>query len=508
MSRLKKVSAAAWLGGGLYALLFAFGWQAEHLGESRPAAALAAAALLLVPASLLLQFLFGLTDRKPGAGRPFRPGAAFALMLVCWLPSFVVHFPGSFAYDVPFQLEQAAGGAYSTHHPLLHTLLLSGCVHLGRLAGSANAGAALYSAVQMLLLALCFTLSCASIARQAGDGSARRAALFFALYPLNMLMAVNATKDVLFTGCFVLTFALVRERLCGGSVRAVQLLWPAVLSVLLRNNMAYALAAFIVLLFFFRRFRPAGILAAALALAVLSGGLLARSLSASGGDVRETLSLPIQQVARVSCLEREKLTDDERAAISYVMPGMIWRAYDPTVSDPVKFGFDSRPLREEPGKYLFVYLGVLRKCPKCCFDAALMLTHAFLYPYGRYAVSGYYLQTGITEAAYTGWGTERITDLSPLPRLRQAIAWRFGAKGAMQVPVLGWLFNMGLINWALLFFVLRSLGKGRKGEALAGALPLLLLGTFLLGPVMAGRYIYPFVCSLPVAAVAAEKKEG
>ena len=105
-------------------------------------------------------------------------------------------------------------------------------------------------------------------------------------------------------------------------------------------------------------------------------------------------------------------------------------------------------------------------------------------------------------------GTERITDLSPLPRLRQAIAWRFGAKGAMQVPVLGWLFNMGLINWALLFFVLRSLGKGRKGEALAGALPLLLLGTFLLGPVMAGRYIYPFVCSLPVAAAAAEKKEG
>ena len=61
---------------------------------------------------------------------------------------------------------------------------------------------------------------------------------------------------------------------------------------------------------------------------------------------------------------------------------------------------------------------------------------------------------------------------------------------------------------ALLFFVLRSLGKGRKGEALAGALPLLLLGTFLLGPVMAGRYIYPFVCSLPVAAAAAEKKEG
>ena len=31
-------------------------------------------------------------------------------------------------------------------------------------------------------------------------------------------------------------------------------------------------------------------------------------------------------------------------------------------------------------------------------------------------------------------------------------------------------------------------------------LPVLLWGTFLLGPVMAGRYIYPFVCALPVLA--------
>ena len=31
-------------------------------------------------------------------------------------------------------------------------------------------------------------------------------------------------------------------------------------------------------------------------------------------------------------------------------------------------------------------------------------------------------------------------------------------------------------------------------------LPMLLWGTFLLGPVMAGRYAYPFVCTLPVLA--------
>ncbi|MBR1408570.1 MAG: hypothetical protein IJ573_06725 [Clostridia bacterium] len=508
MRRLKKVPAAAWLGGGIYALLSAFGWQAEHWGKSDPAPALAASLALFIPFALLLSLLFSVTDGERRQAKAFRSGLAFALMLLCWLPSFIVHFPGSFAYDVPFQLEQIASGAYSTHHPLLHTLLLGGCVRLGRLFGSMNAGAALYTALQMLLLAACFTLTCASLDRQAGSRAARGAAVFFALYPLNMLMAVNATKDVLFTGCFVLTFALVRETLCLGQVRAVRLLIPAALSVLLRNNMAYALAAFILLLLLFRQIGPAGLLALALAVSLLCGSLLARSLGAVSGDVREALSVPIQQVARVSCLEREKLTDGEKAAIGDVMPEMIWRAYDPAVSDPVKFGFDSAPLRRDPAKYLSCYLRVLRRCPGCCFDAVLMLDHAFLYPYGRYGVSGYYLQTGITDAVYTSWGEDRITDASPTPRLRAALSWRFGAKGAMQIPLVGWLFNMGLINWTLLFFSLRSLAMRRGNEALASALPLLLLGTFLLGPVMAGRYIYPFVCSLPVAAARAEKKEG
>ena len=59
---------------------------------------------------------------------------------------------------------------------------------------------------------------------------------------------------------------------------------------------------------------------------------------------------------------------------------------------------------------------------------------------------------------------------------------------------------MGVIIWALFFFVLRELYWGRWKRLGVFLLPVLLWGTFLLGPVMAGRYIYPFVCALPVAA--------
>ena len=91
-------------------------------------------------------------------------------------------FPGSFAYDVPYQLRQVVTGAYSTHHPLLHTLLLGGLLQLGRALGNIDIGAAIYTAVQMGLLAgvLCadLRLDCASVRRARGKA---RGGLFRAL---------------------------------------------------------------------------------------------------------------------------------------------------------------------------------------------------------------------------------------------------------------------------------------------------------------------------------------
>ena len=134
------------------------------------------------------------------------------------------------------------------------------------------------------------------------------------------------------------------------------------------------------------------------------------------------------------------------------------------------------------------------------FDALLLHTYSFFYPYGEYGVSGYYLQMGISDQYYDWCDFERISSQSLLPRVLSSLNWRFGAKGAMQIPVIGYLFNMGLIVWVMLYFMLRELYFGRMKSFAAALLPVLLWGTFLLGPVMAGRYIYPFVCCLPVLA--------
>ena len=58
MGKPDRIRYAALAGGALYALLAAFGFQAEHYGESFPLPALLAASLLFPLFALLLDHLF------------------------------------------------------------------------------------------------------------------------------------------------------------------------------------------------------------------------------------------------------------------------------------------------------------------------------------------------------------------------------------------------------------------------------------------------------------------
>lgn len=516
--RMRK-RAAVMLGGAMYALLASFGYQAQHMEQTEPARALLIAAVLAVPAMALLALLLGRSERRAQDARAegtFCAGRAFGAILLCHVPMFLIAFPGSFAYDVPFQLEQVFTGNYSAHHPLLHTLLMGGCVKLGHMIGNINLGAALYTLIQMAGLATCFAASCASIARQSGARAARWAAVFFALYPLHMMMAVNATKDVLFSGLFVLTLALAREALVPGKMNrklgaGIALCGAGMM--LLRNNALYAVAVWVLLLVIVcwkQALRLAGVTLLAVVLCMGANSAMKAATSATEGDLCEMLSWPIQQMARARNLHGDRLTDGEKTAIDELMPNQAWALYDPTISDPVKFEFDTQAFLGDAGKYASAYLSIGMKCPQAYFDALMKHTYSFWYPYSEYGVSGYYLQMGVSDQYYDWCDFERISSQSFAPRVLASLSWRFGAQGAMQIPLVGYAFNMGVIVWIMLYFVLREMYLGRWSGFAVSLLPVLLWGTFLLGPVMAGRYIYPFVCCLPVLAghTQYEKKEG
>ncbi len=496
--------------GALFSLLFAAGYNAEHTGALSLRKLGRMTLALLVPFTGLLYLLFTYTGLPIRDGKSsFSAGKAALLLFLCDVPAFLVFFPGSFAYDVPFQAKQFFTGTFSTHHPLVHTLFLGGCLSLGKRFGNINIGAALYSILQMAGMAVLFARTLASIARQSSGRNARRSMLWYALYPFHMIMAVNATKDVLFAGAFAWLVALTAEVLSGRG-RKKEFVAAAVLSMLLRNNAKYAFVVFLAAAILFCRSQRRTLCrlgALALAVFLLISSSLAGMLHAHSGDVVEMLSWPIQIIARICDVHEDALTEEEKTVVGGLMPEKAYLEYDQTISDPVKFAVDSKYLSTHKAECVRVLFSLIRRFPKTALNAVLKLTYPFLYPYQNYRVSGYYLQTEITEDFMSWCDFPWIRDESIFPRLRISLTWRFGAQGAMQFPVVGLLFNMGLISFVMLFYGARALYRGNRTGVLTALLPVLLWGTFLLGPCMTGRYIYPFVCCLPVLSCVSREPE-
>lgn len=82
------------------------------------------------------------------------------LIFLCWLLVFLAVYPGFFVYDAMEEVNQVVTREFSTHHPLLHVLLLGGVVQAGyKLTGEYNIGIAVYTLCQMLAMAGIFAWS-------------------------------------------------------------------------------------------------------------------------------------------------------------------------------------------------------------------------------------------------------------------------------------------------------------------------------------------------------------
>lgn len=527
MEKNEKIRRSAVLGAGacVYALLFALGSQVDAGGVTQAAETMRRFALALLPALGVLYALWRyvmprLEVRRQEGKMPkvrFAFGV-FAFLVCCYVPLMLVEYPGSFMYDTQRQVFQIARNEYEMFHPLAHTLLIRVCLSLYDVLNSFEKCAAVYSLVQILLVAFCFSQVTVSVRRMCGKRASIMTALFFGLYPAHMAFASNCTKDGLFSAFFALFFALCMEEIVlGGMHIARRGLWLAagVLMCLMRNNMIYAAAAWVILLIpFARRFWRAALctaLAIVLSLGVNAG--LQRATNAKDGSKIEMLSVPIQQLSRARLYAPECFTEDEKALMDLVFvdaiydkPGYLYEQYTPTLADPVKNYLDEALVMERFDDLARMWLNVGRKCPGIYLDAFLNLALPSLYPYSEYRVAQPYIEVGIQPGVVTApFGQPPMMQPGRFEGIRNWIYEHIYSTGMDDVPVLRLLFNTGFIYWVLLMIVLYELYSGNGVRFMLLLLPVMLWGTYLLGPVMQGRYLYPFICVLPLFALRLKK---
>ncbi len=499
-------------------------WAAHALSEGLPTAPGALDALTL-PRRLA---------RLYGWARRHRMLARMLLLALCWSPYLMAFFPGTVCWDLGEMVAQFFGQrAMDTWHPVFLTWVMGVCVWLGRLFGSDNLGAALYTLLQTV--ALSYALSrCMELLR---DLRMRRAVrlgvlLFFALTPLWGGYAQFISKDTLYTSALllfalsVLRLLLGREGRCAlrlGRECAALFGW-GLLTCLIRSNGLYViLPTAVAVALFAVRGRARLCVSAALAGAVCCALLFSHALLPALGVRDETssglYSVCFQQSARVLRDHADTVTPEEYAEIDLVLDAEnLPQLYEPWISDPVKYTFrqygqGAEPEKQALARYRATWLSMLQKYPLTYAEAFFAGNLSYYTFAPKLEGETYNQQAGnrlVFETYELGDDPRFLHTTQPaaLSGVRTLLA--AFARGWRHIPLLSLLYACATYTW-LLVAAGYAVFRQRRLRALVGFLPALLtMGVCLLGPVNDYfRYFLPIVAMSPaLVGMAARPREG
>lgn len=498
----------------------------SHAGIGSVPEAVVWTVCLTPPAYAGLNMLFVLAkrtvplDRKNTEKTHFL--AAFALIFGGFCIPFATYYPAIMAYDVIPQLDQIRSSGLTTHHPLIHTLMLKGCLAAGEFLPFANgdrAGLAMYTLLQMAVVAGCFAWIYAFLRRyQVSRWLCYAFVLCAAVFPTHGMLAVSITKDTIFAA-LTMVFTVFTYELAAGE-RSPGKKWFAgyliltVLLLLFRNNSVYAWVVYAAAAalagrkrpFFFKR--VCVVHGAALLLYLLINGLLIHAVSATSDTyARETLSVPAQQIARVVQYHGDELTKQDMDALT-----AVWKEglpeYVPAIADRSKrdIAGDRETLRQfmeewvslglrYPGEYMKAFL--LKNKGIWDLTDTTYLNDVYSYAKGYLQITYPSDQQVYMDALAPGY--ERHQKLQILQSLYRYFAagdelWRY-------CPPVALVMQPAFYTFLLLFYCLCCIGLKKSALLLPAVFPLALLGTLLLGPCVLTRYMYPVMLSATVPAL-------
>ena len=434
------------------------------------------------------------------------------LIFVMYLPVFLAVYPGFFVYDAQDELMQVVTRSFSTHHPLVHVLMLGGIIQLvHKLTGSYNAGIACYTVFQMLVMAGIFGW-CIRKLEEWGVSKGYRilTTLYFGLCPVLVMFSLCSAKDGLFAGMLLIMTILLTELFKAPEEfwkqkgKLLLLLAASLGMMLLRHNGFYAFAVFSVLtvIYLKKDWKKAvpyfwGILVAYL---VVSAGLTG-VLHADASENQEMLTVPISQMARVYQNRKEQLPPEEKEILYRYLPQEALEHYMPKVSDGVKVHFHNQVYEADRGSFFKLWLKWGTENPFTYLNAWFMTSYGFWYP--DTVIDVYRGNTVFTytyeDSSYFGYEVEQPgTRQSKIPWLSELYRRMSLEIFQQRIPVVSMLFSPGFLFWVSAF-ILGFWGYRGRWEKVMALMPVMLCWlTVLLGPTYLTRYVVYLWAVLPV----------
>ena len=451
----------------------------------------------------------------------------FVIIFIFDFLVFLAIYPGKYGYDAGFQimefLDKDTG--LTSHFSLLYSFILAKIVNLGNvLFGSYQIGFAIYCFLQMVFLDYVATrITVFTINKTKNIYLGIFSVLFFSFFPLYTVMILSSSQDPIFAGIF----ALIILNLIDLEYNADY--WqkkhkPILLGVLLlllcliRNNGFFTTLVALPFVLIFNKHRRILTLIVFLIPIILykiyNGPILDYMKVTKENEIREMLSIPSQQIARVYNYNKNIFTEEEIDELNnyyFKMEDFEYYTYRQSISDLIKGILDNDYVNNNKIDYFKFWIKTCIKDPENYIEAFLLNSLGIWYPNKDYNDTRMYHPYIEYEMLEGKEWNEKYLDIDKDSKFKaydKLLDKTLGNNAWKRVPVISTIFTTGTYFWIVIFlFGLVIVRKNLKVLVPLGMI-IGLYATLFLGPVALYRYCFPIVILLPVLlSLIFEKKE-
>ena len=389
---------------------------------------------------------------------------SFIVILICFLPYYIAFYPTVMSYDPANQIKEFMGienrywdsiimidpsVTITNFNPVLHTLLLGGCFNFGYNIGNVNFGLFIYVIIQSIIYISVLSYSIVYMKKQGVSNKLLFIVLgMYSLIPVFPFYAITTNKDTIFCS-FVFLYCIKLYDLIKNKQRVkdyIILLLIMIMVMLMRNNGIYTIFLSLPFALIWSKEKRKGILVTLVIVLLCFIGynkVLLPTLKISNTSIREALSIPFQQTARLAKYHPDAFSEEDKEVVDKVLTfDTLAERYDPNLSDHVKNGYNKYTTTEELMDYFKVWAKGLIKHPIVYINATVNNVYGYFYPNRTSWYIYYKYNTKLEQAGFDYHFNSLDTTRSILSSYGKAYP---------KIPILGLFVNIGFVCWVYLF---------------------------------------------------------
>lgn len=423
----------------------------------------------------------------------------WVVILIFWSPYFLAYYPGIYGYDGPYQVSEFLTHNITTHHPVMHTFLL------GMTVGKGQYGLLIYSIIQMTFLSFAFAYLLVYLAKWSQSKTVFTISIIaFLVLPFYPIMALTTTKNVIFTGFFViLQVQIIRITKEKNYFKTLSNILIFIVSsffsmAFLRQFLYVFVVSIFIMTFLLKENRRSLLLLSiisVLTFLIYSGPIssMAHVINSSNDTVKESLSIPECQLSRVAERHSNIAKSDLRSIKNYLPDYQKYKYPFETISDPVKDTFNASLFKKSPVDFIELYLKMGREYPNEYVNAFCKITAPLWYPDMNNQTNPYEPYWETHSLAVPPHETKKA-HRQMLPAFRKYIDKFTNQRTYEKIPIVSLFFSAGVPFFIMLIGFAQSIVKKDRQEALIFVIPIVFwLVLLFFSPVILLRYVLPLI---------------